>query len=393
MLNVPALQEDLAARKLAGWLLYDFRSQNPTAQTALDLAGHMLTRRWFYFVPARGEPTLIAHAIERDNFPPLPGRRVLYSGWEALMTQLRALKLGAGPVAMEYFPLGAIPYLSRVDAGTIELIRSLGVEIVSSADLVQAFLCRWNADAFASHERASDGVYAAVQRGFAYVKESIANGREPLELEVQAQLLAEFKARRMTTDHAPIVAVGPHAGNPHYETGAGGPTKIRRGELLLLDVWAKEDDRDAAYADITWTGVVDDAVRTPRHAEVFKVVADGRDAALDLVKKAHAQSRSLRGFEADRAARDLIASRGYGERFLHRTGHNIGCNAVHGDGANLDDFETHDTRELMPRTCFSIEPGVYLEDFGIRSEIDVFLAEDGPRVCAPIQRELVRILA
>lgn len=392
MLDIPSLQEELARRNLDGWLLYDFKGQNPTAQTALGVHGHMVTRRWFYLVPRTGAPTLLLHAIEKDNLPPLPGERQTYAGHEQLGARLKALLSGRARVAMEYCPLGAIPYLSRVDAGTVELVRSFGPEVVSSADLVQLQLCRWDDVALKSHERASAGVYAAVQRAFKFVRDEHAAGRAPLETVVMDQILAEYAARGMITDHPPIVAVNAHAGNPHFVTGSGGPTPVKRGDLLLLDVWAKENDPRHAYADITWMGVVDDAVRNPRHEEVFRVVADGRDAALELIRREHSMGRRVKGFEADRAARDLIASRGYGEKFVHRTGHNIGCDADHGDGAHLDDFETHDTRELMPRTCFSIEPGVYLEDFGVRSEIDVYLAEDGPKVFTPIQHDLVRVL-
>jgi Xaa-Pro aminopeptidase len=395
-MDIPALQRALADQDLDGWLLYDFHAQNPTAVTALGLGGRMLTRRWFYLVPRVGEPVALVHSIELGSFPAeVPGRREAYVSWDSLRDALSRL-LGSLPprrrVAMEYFPLAAIPYLSRVDAGTIELVRAHGAEVVSSAELVQRFLCRWDEAQVASHRRALAGIDGAKDAAFARIGEALRRGEPLLETEVQRFLLERFEAADLECDHAPIVAVNAHAADPHYEPSDRTPTPIRRGDLVLIDLWARGKGPRDVYADITWVGVCGEP--TPRQREVFDVVAGARDLGLETLARAHRQGRTLQGWEVDRAVRDFVAARGLGDRFVHRTGHSIGV-AVHGDGANLDDLETHDTRPLVPGLGFSIEPGVYLpeEGIGVRLEIDVFLGASGPEVFGPIQRELVRIAA
>lgn len=397
--RLPELQAFLSERRLDGWLLYDFKGQNPTALTALDLHGHMLTRRWFFLVPRVGEPTLLVHAIEAGSFPRehIPGARVLaYAGWQQLEAHLGELLGALSPldgrrrVAMEYCPRGAIPYLSRVDAGTVELVRERGVEVVSSADLVQFFLCRWSGEQLASHVRAATAVNAAKDEAFRFIGERIRAGRPALEIEVQDVIMQAFARGGLVTDHPPIVAVGPHAGDPHYVPSMERPTRCGAGELVLIDLWAKEDAPLAVFADITWVGTA--GAPTDEQTRVFALVAAARDAGLDTIARAHAEGRRVAGWEVDRVVRDHIAAAGHGEHFIHRTGHSIGHAILHGDGANLDDFETHDTRELVPGLGFSIEPGVYLPHFGVRSEIDVYLGADGPHVYTPIQRELVRIV-
>lgn len=383
------VQAELAREKIDAWLLYDFRGQNPTAGEALELAGRMLTRRWFYLVPARGEPTLIVHAIERDNMPPLPGRKVIYAGHESLGAALRGALSGLQRVAMEYCPLGAIPYLSRVDAGTVELVRSYGPEVVSSATLVQDLVARWDEAQLRSHVRAAQGIDAAKDAAFDYVKRAHQRGASPLETEVQTFLMERFREASLVTDHPPIVAVNAHAGNPHYEPSERTPTRIERGDILLVDLWAKERGPRAVYADITWMAYCG-ATPPDEARRVFDVVAGGRDVGVETLRRAHQEGRTLEGWMVDRAVRDSIAAAGYGERFLHRTGHSIGATHVHGDGANVDDFETHDTRPLVPGLAFSIEPGVYLDAFGVRSEIDVFMGPGGPEIHSPVQRDWVR---
>lgn len=396
-MDIPALQRALVESGLDGWLLYDFHGQNPTAITALGLHGHMLTRRWFYLVPAKGEPTALMHAIELGSWPKtIAGGRASYSSWQSqraeLGKMLGALRPGA-KIAMEYFPEGAIPYLSRVDAGALELIRTYGVNVVSSAELVQRFLCRWSEAQVASHRRALEAIDAAKDAAFARVAEAQRKGETILETDVQDFLMARFAEARLETDHPPIVAVNGHAGDPHYTPSKENPTPIRKGDILLIDLWARGTGADDVYADITWTGFCGD--RPPPKAEkIFEVTAGGRDAGLALLEQAHREGKTLQGWQVDRAVRDHISSHGFGDRFVHRTGHSIGRN-VHGDGANLDDLETHDTRSLVPGLAFSIEPGIYLpeEGLGVRSEIDVFLAPDGaPKVFSKIQRELVRIV-
>jgi Xaa-Pro aminopeptidase len=293
---------------------------------------------------------------------------------------------------MEYFPMAAIPYLSRVDAGTLELVRSLGVEVVPSGDLVQRFLCRWSPRQLASHVRALRAIDEAKDAAFAYVGESHRRGYEPTEDQVQDLIAKRFADRGLVTDHPPIVAVNAHAADPHYVPSKARPTPIRRGDVLLIDLWAKEPRAEDPYADITWMAWCGD--RPPeRLAEIFRVAADARDVGLRTVERAWAEGRRLQGWEVDRAVRDHVASRGFGERFVHRTGHSLGTASPHGDGANIDDLETHDTRELLAGTAFSIEPGIYLpaEGMGVRTEIDVVLTDEGPKVFSPVQQELVRI--
>jgi Xaa-Pro aminopeptidase len=393
-MDISALQRALAEQDLDGWLLYDFHGQNPTAVSALGLGGHMLTRRWFYLVPRAGEPTALVHAIEVGSFPAeVPGRRVPFGSWASLREALGSL-LGSLPprrrLAMEYFPMSAIPYLSRVDAGTLELIRSYGVEVVPSGDLVQRFLCRWDAAQVESHRRALAAIDGAKDAAFARIGEALRKGETLRETEVQRFLLDRFAEADVECDHPPIVAVNAHAADPHYEPTDATAAPIHHGDLVLIDLWARGKGPRDVYADITWVGICGQPSR--RQQEVFDVVAGARDHGLATLERAHREGRILQGWEVDRVVRDHVAAKGFGDRFIHRTGHSIGV-AVHGDGANLDDLETHDTRPLVPGLGFSIEPGVYLpaEGIGVRLEIDVFLAEDGPKVFGKIQRELVRI--
>jgi len=394
-MDIPALQAALGEAELDGWLLYDFHGQNPTAVAALGLEGRMLSRRWFYLVPRLGEPRALVHAIERGSFPPgVAGARRSYSSWqsqrEELGAMLQALRPGAR-VAMEYCPQGAIPTLSRVDAGVLELVRSFGVEVVSSGDLVQRFLCRWDEAQLSSHRRALSVIDAAKDEAFARIGAAQRRGEAIKETDVQRFLSARFDEEGLEADHPPIVAVNGHAADPHYEPSEATPTQIREGDLVLIDLWARGKGPRDVYADITWVGFCGD--RPPaRLQEIFRVTREARDAGLSLLERAFGEGRTLRGWEVDRAVRDHIASRGFGDRFVHRTGHSIGTR-VHGDGANLDDLETHDTRPLLPGLGFSVEPGIYLpeERLGVRLEVDVFLSAEGPRVFGPLQRELVRI--
>lgn len=394
-MDIPALQRALAESELDGWLLYDFHGQNPTAVNALGLAGHMLSRRWFYLVPRTGTPTVLVHRIELGSFPAgVPGARRAYASWQSLHAELRALLGSLGPrprIAMEYFPEGAIPTLSRVDAGMLELLRGMGAEVVSSGELVQRFLCRLDEAQVASHRRALDAIDAAKDAAFARVGEALRRGEVLHETEVQRFLMERFAAAGLETDHPPIVAVNAHAGDPHYEPSEANPTPIRRGDLLLIDLWARGRGPRDVYADITWVAQCG-GEPSRRFQEVFEVVAAARDHGLATVEEAHRAGRTLQGWEVDRAVRDLVAARGFGDRFVHRTGHSI-TTSVHGDGANLDDLETHDTRPLVPGLAFSIEPGVYLpeEGIGVRLELDVVLAADGPKVFGKIQREIVRL--
>jgi Xaa-Pro aminopeptidase len=292
---------------------------------------------------------------------------------------------------MEYFPEAAIPYLSRVDAGTLEVVRGLGASVVSSAELVQHFLCRWTEAQVESHRSALRLIDEAKDAAFARIGELLRVGSEPTETGIQRFLTDRFAEAGLEYDHAPIVAVNGHAGDPHYEPSEAAATPIRKGDLVLIDLWARHTGPDDVYADITWMGFCGDKP-TPRMERIFRVAADGRDAGLALLKRAHAEGTTLQGWQVDRTVRDSIAAQGFGDRFIHRTGHSIGVR-VHGDSANLDDLETHDTRSLVTGLAFSIEPGIYLpeEGLGVRTEIDVALRPDGPQVYSKIQQELVRI--
>jgi Xaa-Pro aminopeptidase len=372
-------------------LLWDFRGQNPTAVAALGLSGHLLTRRWAYWIPRGGAPVLLVHRIERGSMPRRVGEISTYAGYRELNERLAGLLAGRRKVAMEYCPLGAIPYLSRVDAGTVELVRSFGVEVVSSADLVQHFLCRLTTAQIDSHRRAADAIDRAKDEAFRFITERIGAARPALETEVQDRILASFQRSGLITDHPPIVAVDAHAGDPHYVPRAETARPCAAGSLVLIDLWAKEDADAAVYADVTWMGYA--GRRVPEKiATVFDVVVRARDLGLDTVRRLYGAEARIEGWMIDRAVRDFIAGHGFGDAFVHRTGHNIGAHADHGDGANLDDLETHDVRALVPGLCFSIEPGVYLEDFGVRSEINVVLEHDGPKVYTPAQRELIRLV-
>jgi Xaa-Pro aminopeptidase len=393
--DLAALQRAIAARRLDAWLLYDFRRQNPTAVAVLGLGEHMLTRRWFYLIPARGTPQLLVHAIERGSFPTsVPGDRHSYTSWQSLGEGIRGLLAAAGGtrIAMEYCAMAEIPYLSRVDAGTIELVRSLGAEVFSSGDLIQQALCRYSDAQIQSHTRAMHVIERAKDEAFELIGAELRAGRRITELDVQAFLMRRFSEASLLTDHPPIVAVNAHAGDPHYAPTAASASPIRRGDTVLIDLWAVEAAAGSVYADITWMGFCGETPTDPL-TRVFQTVADARDLGLELVQRAWRERRVLQGWEVDRTVRDHIGSRGYGEYFIHRTGHSLGMTAPHGDGANLDDLETHDTRELIEGTAFTIEPGIYMpqEQLGVRSEINVVMASSGPSVFSAIQREIVRI--
>ena len=394
--DIAAIQKALAAGDaagaLGGWLFYDFRGLDPISLRILHFpAGQIATRRWFYFTPTAGEPVKICHRIEADALEHLPGRRLLYSGWKELGAHLQDLLKGAGRIVMQYSPRNAIPYVSRVDAGTYEMIRACGVDVATSADLVQTFEAVMTESQVASHYDAAKMLRQAVDLTFAEVRRRVAGGAATTEYDIQCFLMDLFTSQGFIADHPPIVAVNQHAGQPHYLPGARGSSPIRRGDLLLIDIWAKKNVDEAIYADITWTAFVDSKV-PDRHREIFEVVRGGRDAAVRYVQEAIAAGRPVKGWEVDDAAREFIASRGYGEQFTHRTGHNLGYE-VHGNGAHLDHLETIDERRIIPRTAFTIEPGVYLPEFGIRSEINLYVrGKEAVITGPPIQTELAPLL-
>lgn len=377
---------------LDGWLFYDFRHLDPIAYRVLLLDPSLhVTRRWYYWVPAQGMPVKVQHRIEPHVLEGLPGDLREYISWRDQQSALASLFQSATRVAMQYSPMNAIPYLSRVDAGTIDLVRSLGVEVVTSADLVQQFEAVWDDAQLASHQVAAEGLRAIVDEAFGFIGTSLAAGRRLTEYGLQQHILSRMQARGLVTSSPPIAAVNAHSADPHYSPSSEGSAPIQLGDLVLIDLWAKQSGPGAVYADITWTGFVGATV-SARHQDIFQIVRQARDAAVTFVQRRVRAGAFPYGWEVDDVCRQVIQDAGYGRYFVHRTGHSIG-EEVHGNGANIDNLETQDARRLLPGTCFSIEPGIYLpEDFGIRSELDVYLSSHDAVVYGqPVQADLVAI--
>jgi Xaa-Pro aminopeptidase len=389
-MQLALIQKFLADGGLDGWLFFDHHRRDPLAYRVLGLSPErVVTRRWYYLIPAMGEPRGLVHRIERSVLDSLPGVKQSYSSWSEQVEGLADTLSGCRRVAMQYSARCAIPYVSMVDAGTIELVRQLGVEVVSSADLIQYFEARWTPENLECHLEAGRRVDGIRREAFRLIGDRIQAGERVTEFEVQQFVLERFSRSGLVTDHGPIVAVNANASNPHYEPQSGATQEIRPGDLVLIDLWAKLEGPEGVYYDITWTGFCG-AQPPAAIGKVFEVVRQARDRAIECVQRAIAAKRDLRGFEVDDAARAWIREQGFGQYFTHRTGHSIGVE-VHGAGANMDNFETHDERKVIPWTCFSIEPGIYLPEFGIRSEVDVFAGEEEAKVTGEIQQELVII--
>jgi Xaa-Pro dipeptidase len=389
-LPIEAVQQALKDEGFDGWLLYDFHGSNPIATriAGLDRAGKMATRRWYYLVPASGQPRGLVHAIERHNLDELPGPKHPYAGRQQLDAGLRDLLHGLKRVAMEYSAGNNIPYLSRVDAGTIEAVRELGVEVVSSGDLVQRFEAIWTDEVYRTHVAASERLYEIKDRAFELIRERTRAGAPLNEYEVQQRMVGWFEELGLKPEQ-PNVSAQENAGNPHYMPPANGSRGIRRDELVLLDLWGKLRSPGAVFADITWVGYTGGSV-PEEYARAFAAVRDGRDAAIELVRSSAAARADLRGWQVDRACRDVIERAGFGPLFIHRTGHSLG-EEVHGNGVHMDDYETKDDRRLIPGTGFTIEPGVYTDRFGVRTEINMFVGEGDARVTGPLQQEIAVI--
>ena len=394
MFDLTAIQKSLAEFGLDGWLLYDFRGSNVLARRVLGLdqkpAG---TRRFFYFIPATGTPRKLVHRIETAALDDLPGAKTVYLPWQELEAGVAAMIEGCRRIAMEYAPRVSNPYVSKVDAGVLELVRATGVDVVSSGDLIQQFEATWDDDQWRMHREAEVFTTAAFDLAFGLIADRVRGGGTIRETEVQSAIMDHVHRHGLTTYRPPIIGAGPHSGDPHYEPVVGRDGVIGAGDFVLIDLWAKLKQPRAVYSDLTRVGFVGKTV-PPRITEVFQIVAKARDTAIETVRSAFAEKRPIAGCEVDRACRQVIEAAGYGDRFVHRTGHSIG-QETHGNGANIDDLETHDTRRLLPRTCFSIEPGIYLPEFGIRSEVNVYI--DGSSKVhvtgGPIQTAVVPILA
>jgi len=388
-MNLEDIQRELIRQELDGWLFFDHHLRDPLAYRVLGFtAPRTPTRRWYYFIPAAGEPSKLVHRIEAGMLDAVPGVKHHYSSWSEQTEGLQTLLNGTRRVAMQYSPLCAIPYVAMVDAGTVELVRSLGAEVISSADLIQQFEARWTPDALATHMEAGKRVDRVRRDAFALAAERVKNGSPVDEYEIQQFILTSFREQDLYTDHGPIVAVNQNASNPHYEPTREAHSPIRGGDLLLIDLWAKLDRPGSVYYDITWTGVLGDP--SDEMLRVFDVVRGARDRAVETVQRGVSAGGTLAGYQVDDAARSYIQDHGFGEYFTHRTGHSIGED-VHGGGANMDNLETHDERRVLPWTCFSIEPGIYLPEFGIRSEVNVFVEEGSARVTGEIQTALLRL--
>lgn len=393
--RVREIQASLRGESLDGWLFYDFRGSDPLAYRILGLpAGLIASRRWFYWIPAEGEPVKIVHAIEAGNLDALPGAKRVYLPWSQLHETLRETLPSAGVIAMQFSPHNAVPYISRVDAGTIDLIRSFGLKIASSGDLVSRYEAVWSPEQWESHREVSVQLMETLYATYREVARRVSDGESPAEYSIQQFMMGEFERRGVLADHAPIVAAGPNAANPHYGPQASASSPIRRGDLLLIDFWGRMNRPGTVCADYTWMATVDDHV-PGRHEEIFNIVRDARDAGIERVRAAMGAGEALCGRDVDDAVRAVIGDAGYAEAFLHRTGHSIG-QEVHGNGANIDNLETQDDRTLLPSTCFSIEPGIYLKgELGVRSEVDVYITPQRDVVVTgdPIQTEVVPLLA
>ena len=393
-MNLDAIQSALRDAGHDGWLFYDHHHRDPIGERilSLDPKAH-ITRRWYYYVPATGEPRKLVHRIEQGRLDTLPGSKGLYSSWQELAAGLKAMLQGARRIAMQYSPDNAIMYVSMADAGTIEFLRSLGKQIESSADLVSQFEAVLSEAQIASHAVAQQAIDEILEECWKEIgrRLRLANGRhgKVTEFDMVQWLSEGMRRANLVWENGPNVSVNANCSDSHYEPTAEHTADIKEGDFLLIDIWGRLDEADAIFYDITWTGVVG-REPTEREQHVFEIVRNARDAAIATVEKAFAEGRSICGFEADDAARSVIRSAGFGDSFTHRTGHNI-AHEIHGPGAHLDNLETHDIRRILPHTCFSVEPGIYLPEFGVRSEIDMLTAPNKAWVTGKIQRELVRI--
>jgi Xaa-Pro dipeptidase len=385
---IEQIQSALVAARIPGWLFYGFHSNDPIALSILRFGpAYHATRRWFYLVPVEGEPIKLVHRIEPAMLDHLPGRKLVYLKWQELRSQLIHLLGYSKTVAMQYSPENAVPYVSKVDAGTVELIRSCGAEVVSSADLVQQFDARWTAEQVEQHRSTARILTEVINQAFREGARALSEKGETSELEIQRFLERRLDENGLIADSAPIVGVNANAGNPHYAPSESSYSSLHKGDLLLIDLWAKTRGPEAVYADITWTAFYGKPVPS-RIAEVFDVVRRSRDRGVQFLKEATGGGRYPQGWEVDDAVREVMRAAGYADRFVHRTGHSLG-REVHGNGVNFDNLETHDTRAFLPGVACTIEPGIYLDDFGVRSEINILFGKDGPEVTTPPQTELL----
>jgi Xaa-Pro dipeptidase len=385
------MQKDLRRAKLDGWLFYDFRGRDPIAQRILDLPVGMRTRRWFYFVPAKGAPKKLVHKIEAGALAAVPGDTLYYAGQQELRDNLKKALGKSKTVAMQYSPKNSIPYVAMVDAGTVELVRSLGKKVVTSADLVQKYEACWTKEQLQSHLAAGRAIDRIVRETFDHAGDCVRQKQPVTEYDLQQFILRKFDEAGITTEEGPDVAVNANASDPHYGPTREKSSPVREGDLLLLDVWGKQKNAGSVYYDVTWMGYLGATV-PDKYAKVFAVLREARDLAVDLIRSSVKAGKPLQGWQVDRAARAVVEKAGYGKYFFHRTGHSIGT-SVHGNGVNMDGLETHDDRHLIAHTCNSVEPGIYLQEFGMRTEVDVYVDEKDARVTGAVQTAILPLLA
>ena len=384
---IPQAQEYLRAQSVSGWLLYDYRNMNPIFW---DTVGNIanVTRPCWLWIPADAPPRLLVSYVDQGRFSHLDIETTLFVSRQDMTAKLGDLLASANRIAMEYSPQGALPRVSRIDAGTLELVRSFGVDVVSSADLLQHATQRWNDEQLQSHLVAARALGNIVLQAFRRIGDTIDDS--PTEFDIAEFIRNRFVEEGMVVTDGPVVAANAHAADPHFEPTEENTSVIRRGDWVLIDLWTRQPHEDAMFADITWTAYVGDSP-TPRHRQVFDSVIGGRDAAVETLEQAHREGRTLEGWQLDKAARDYITRAGFGDYFNHRLGHSLG-REVHSNAVNLDGWETHDTRQLIPGVAVTVEPGIYLPgEFGVRSEIDVFMGESGPRVTTQMQQDVVLI--
>jgi Xaa-Pro dipeptidase len=388
-MDLSAIQKALRERNIDAWLFYDHHHRDPISYRVLGLPGGlMVTRRWYYLIPAEGEPTKLVHKIESGHLDTLPGKKKQYAGWQELFNGLKQMLSPHRDVAMQYSPNNFVFTISMVDAGTADMIRGLGKNIVSAADLIAQFEATLTDDQIKSHYAARDVIDELTAEAFKEIGRRVRNGGT-CEHEIQQFFMEGFQRENMVTDDPPIVAVNANSGNPHYEPSASRPVPIREGDFVLLDVWAKKNAPGAVFYDITWVGIVG-KTPTDRQREIFKIVSEARDLGVKTVQSGIASAKPIAGWEVDHAVRGHINQAKYGEYFIHRTGHSIGTE-VHSNGANMDDLEIHDERRIIPNSLFSIEPGIYLPEFGVRLEVNVLVRPGSAEVTGKIQQEIVTI--
>ncbi len=393
MFDLSAVQSAISEFGMDGWLLYDFRGSNVLATRVADIPADAIgSRRWFYFIPRTGEPKKLVHRIEAGHLDHLPGEKHVYLAWQQLNEKLRSILQCTQNVAMEYSPMAGNPYVSRVDAGTVELIRSFGIDVVSSGNLIQYFEARWTDEQWQSHLEADKLNQQAFDLAWKMIADRVRAGKTIRETEIQSMVMDFYHANNMTTYHPPIVGAGPNSGDPHYAPTPGQDREIKDGDFVLLDMWVKFDRPGAVYTDLTKVGFVGESV-PESYSKIFDIVAAARDAGIKITQDAFANRQKLFGWQVDQATREVIDQAGYGDYFIHRTGHNIG-QETHGNGAHMDNLETQEDRLVMKRTAFSIEPGIYLDEFGVRSEINIYVDEHSKvHVTGGVQTEVLPILA